>query len=117
MERKEIIKEVVFMHDAIDKVITELVASRLEKNKESENVALSKMESLMIGMQQDLGCIHDYFMEECSIKDKVDVWLRCHLPRVIDKVYSGDEEYENVLNEDMRQMMWEDLNYEGKKEL
>ena len=52
------------LHDDIDDCISQIVKSRLDKDIEAEGRAMFRMESLMVGTQQQLGCILDLFKEK-----------------------------------------------------
>lgn len=52
------------LHDDIDDCVSQIVKSRLDKDIEAEGRAMFRMESLMVGTQQQLSCILDLFEEE-----------------------------------------------------
>lgn len=59
-KRNEIIEEINKLYEKISKVQDEILAARLGKDSEKELKALRQMESLAIGVQQDLTVIRDY---------------------------------------------------------
>ncbi len=67
--RKETIEEINKLYGEIDKVQDEILAARLEKDSEKELKALRQMESLAIGVQQDLTVIRDYLEAHPSTAD------------------------------------------------
>lgn len=59
-KRNEIIEEIKRLYDEISEVQDDILRARLENNSEKELKALRQMESLAIGVQQDLMVIRDY---------------------------------------------------------
>ncbi len=67
--RKEIIGEINKLYGEISKAQDEILAARGEKDSENELKALRQMESLAIGVQQDLTVIRAYLEAHPSTAD------------------------------------------------
>lgn len=67
--RKGIIDEINKLYGEISKVQDEILAARLEKDSENELKALRQIESLAIGVQQDLTVIRAYLEAHPSTAD------------------------------------------------
>lgn len=62
--RRQLLTEIERLYEEMDEVQRALILSRLNKEPEKEAVALRRMESLYVGIQQDLTCVHDYLVNE-----------------------------------------------------
>ncbi len=67
--RKEAIEEINKLYEEINKVQDKILAARREKDSEKELKALQQIESLAIGVQQDLTVIRDYLEAHPGAQD------------------------------------------------
>lgn len=63
MEKDKVLNSIKELHDEIDATITDLVSARLAHDEQKEGRALFKMESLLVGCQQELSFLYDFFSE------------------------------------------------------
>ena len=70
-EKKDIIRESKQLYGEINSCITDLVNARIAKDLYKEGRAIFKMEGLMVGTMQHLGCVIDFLEEqkECLADD------------------------------------------------
>lgn len=67
--RKEIINEIESLYKEIDLCQNDILYARLAKDCDREKKALDKLESIVIGVQQDLTVIHTYLKEHPDWQD------------------------------------------------
>ncbi len=67
--RKEILKEIERLYEEIERCQDSILSARDKTNAEKESKALSRMEGIVIGVQQDLTVIRDYLEAHPSAQD------------------------------------------------
>lgn len=64
--KDKILQSIDDLYQEIDKCITDIVKARLEHDSLAEGKALFKMESLMVGAEQELSFLYDYIKTQCE---------------------------------------------------
>lgn len=73
MTTKELINENVGLQCRISQVISDLVDARLYKDSHKEAECISRMETLLIGIEQHLQCTEGFLKESKSVEPKFKV--------------------------------------------
>jgi hypothetical protein len=63
-EKKDIIRESKQLYGEINSCITDLVNARIAKDLYNEGRSIFKMEGLMVGTMQHLGCVIDFLEKQ-----------------------------------------------------
>lgn len=63
-ETKKLQSDAKVFYNDIDRCITDLIKARTSHNETAERKALSTMEGIMVGVQQELTCLNDYFKRQ-----------------------------------------------------
>jgi len=73
-EKKDIIRESKQLYGEINSCISDIINARIAKDLYNEGRSIFKMEGLMVGTMQHLGCVIDFLEEqkEQMLKDAVE---------------------------------------------
>ena len=104
-EKKGIIKESKQLYGEINSCITDLVNARIAKDLYSEGRAIFKMEGLLVGTMQHLGCVIDFLEEhtDCIADDSKTL-------------ESEDEDVRKILYEEFKSLhdVWIEKAFSGR---
>ena len=76
MITKELINENVGLQCSISQVISDLVDARLHKDSHKEAECISRMETLLVGINQHLQCTEGFLKESKSIEPNLRSEIR-----------------------------------------